>query len=1139
MITLKQIECDNFNWLEDVNANSSTIESCINNMELQLQSDITAVTSEVGLARDGRENLHAKIKDMDAAIADVKALAEAGVFTAAVFDPAATYVYPDIVVFEGNTWRCMSQTPLTGDTPHVGVEWLNLTNYIENLRAETPVLSGAATAPEGTTYELVITDHIEDGVTSYDVTVQPEFGETPVAAGGRILWKLGNVEGDMQYLIKVVRRRRGQIYSDEAEHLLTVQNIPVKDATIAFADTQEGYPGAGITADGVKFPAHSAGVDNDTQIYSAQMEIVQSGGELPVLAGSTADTLLLGGTVATGDVLITDLGETVVQSVESTQDNSIVDLFGDGSCRSFFPFENSPNDLGPNAANINATGTYTSGKFGNAATFPPAVNDMSVPFNPGGVSISWWTKFTTDHHYSIFATSAGNVGLNWTKNQNNYYSYHFNDSGYRSTFGDLTWMVDDGEFHHVVFTFSTNSTKVYVDGVLYYYNDSYSPPSTSATMTQSSIMAAEPLDSLRLFNRALSVDEVGTLYNGGVFCSVSVFPVLASVPTKVFKKADAALKLGAGATGEYLGPEVELTWKGAGALTPQGAYVYSTQQSGAPQGDPFIIDLDAQQDGSGPFYGVPGSADQWLGTSGTAVPVSGITFVNYQLDNYAPASILVQKSSDGIVWDDVETIAGLVTTASAVNSVTFTPFTAPYRRIKASSAVASGWIVWAARWIGENPSTASSLVFTSSESIKDKIYTTGGLHNNLMVDGQEVVVSGASEVITRLETHNSAKNTVASATQNSIHYFTVVDGPHTLPANARIRTLATIGLSSLKVALGVVRYIDNSSAELVYKTEVQTSPDDTGTVVFDCDYTVPANGVYKLCALIDAGSIRYEPTTDGCFYVNTKYNVGEIASGLISNTARPIIFYSTGVGITTKNVGARRSEWSISSASIDSKMALKFAAPATKLRGAWIKVYSAVPTYGAQVIPALYADNAGEVGAELWSGTVTTLDVNDGILQLDFTGSPELTVGTNYWLAVKHSGSIALAWQTVSGTVAPANTQRRGDTFQNIIDDENTADKRGKLWNVMYFSEGAVETTATLATPLAQAPTGAESVVIPDRCTLTSDEMSAELVDGKVKITSGVIDLPENPDLKRVAMAVDGPAGETFNSGKIYIKEFV
>ncbi|WP_320176066.1 choice-of-anchor R domain-containing protein [Maridesulfovibrio sp.] len=185
------------------------------------------------------------------------------------------------------------------------------------LRSSTPELSAPSEAFEGTTVSIVITDHIDDGITSYEIKTSG-FGYASIS-GNTISWVLETSDTDVAKVIEVTRRRRGELYSDAAAHQLLIKHVSVQDGpTIAFADAIDGYPGASVDSEGVHTPAYSVSVENAAQVVSAKPEIVVVNGKLIVLDGTTESILKLAVKVAAGDLIITDKGEVVVTDFTSS-----------------------------------------------------------------------------------------------------------------------------------------------------------------------------------------------------------------------------------------------------------------------------------------------------------------------------------------------------------------------------------------------------------------------------------------------------------------------------------------------------------------------------------------------------------------------------------------------------------------------------------------------------------------------------------------------------------------------------------------------------------------------------------------------------------------------------------------------------
>ncbi len=161
---------------------------------------------------------------------------------------------------------------------------------LTSLRSDTPVLAGVATATEGETVEISITDYVEDSLTNYEIDVVG-FGSAQLV-GGLINWTLGPVAIDTPYSVNVIRRKRGELYSETAVHQVLVKNVQVNDGpTVVFSNDSVGWPGATIDDDGIHSPANSVGAINTKQIVSGEMEIEVAGSEFPVLGGTTGELL--------------------------------------------------------------------------------------------------------------------------------------------------------------------------------------------------------------------------------------------------------------------------------------------------------------------------------------------------------------------------------------------------------------------------------------------------------------------------------------------------------------------------------------------------------------------------------------------------------------------------------------------------------------------------------------------------------------------------------------------------------------------------------------------------------------------------------------------------------------------------------
>ncbi|NDV23761.1 hypothetical protein [Desulfovibrio sp. JC022] len=463
---------------------------------------------------------------------------------------------------------------------------------LSSLRSSVPVLSAPAETPEGTTVLIVISDHIEDGVTSYEINTLG-FGTASIS-GNTISWTLENIDADILKSIEVVRRRRGELYSDTAAHRLLVKHISVQDGpTMVFADSSAGYPGATADADGVHAPAHSVGADNVNQVVSAKPEIVQTSGKLSLLAGTSESVLKIGENY-TGPV-VTDQGDgevsTCVEDAESTTDKSqVLDIFGDGSCLSLYTFNDTLLDAGPyDRFNLpQEANCFVAGKFGKGFTVPSATPNIMtvggtnmVPVD-GARTVSVWVKFNT-------ASAAG--ARVWNLQGGSDASTYTTDIGglYCPTAGKVKAILNSGGFNSpefddpgdwflMVFESSPETGgKIYVNNTLLMEGIAHVEANYAYRLYQAT-SAHGFVDQARIFNRVLTAEERAMLLTETVpgYAATLTQP-LPGVPTKAVKKLSVEIKVGAGVAGEYLGPKKVLTLSEPVAADPTKVKVVSNE----------------------------------------------------------------------------------------------------------------------------------------------------------------------------------------------------------------------------------------------------------------------------------------------------------------------------------------------------------------------------------------------------------------------------------------------------------------------------------------------------------------------------------------------------------------------------------
>ena len=382
---------------------------------------------------------------------------------------------------------------------------------IEIFRSKTPVLSGPTTTFERTTIIIEVTDHVEDGFTGYEI-IAPDFGSKPVIIAGSISWTLGEVESETDYSLSVVRRREGEFYSETATHTVTVIDVPIQDGpTMVFTDSAAGYPGANVAGGKVSVPAHSVGLNNQRQITSAKMEIVRADSQIIVSAGTTKDVLKTPNSVAENEKLITDLGPVTAGAVEV-----------DGmSCFS---------------GNIIPTMTGETTEGCTITQTGPSLESTWPAWRLGDKNI-------TGYNGAYSTTSSGTFYIAFANKCYFVREYRFSASSSVNGF-PRNWTLS-GE---------VNNEWVELDTKI-------NQPSWTTGETRSfSIATPVVTNNFKLVisnadkNHYLGLSEIELIADERE-CSIDISSAgFTSPPTKVFKPRTVAMKLGAGATGEYLGP---------------------------------------------------------------------------------------------------------------------------------------------------------------------------------------------------------------------------------------------------------------------------------------------------------------------------------------------------------------------------------------------------------------------------------------------------------------------------------------------------------------------------------------------------------------------------------------------------------
>jgi len=213
---------------------------------------------------------------------------------------------------------------------------------------------------------------------------------------------------------------------------------------------------------------------------------------------------------------------------------AISELYNSGNGQEY-PFTTStalnvsPKDsVGTNHGTLQGGATYTTGKIGSAFSFNGTNAYVKLPndtFKPTGrFSISFWLKLNTVATQGIFTNcSQSNNGFRITTTSTNKIGFEFN--GY-SISGNATLAINT--WHHICILNTGSTYEIYINGVLdrtnvgqsLWYQINWGTTGTNVAYIGRYISAAYYLngavDSLTLWNRNLSVDEITQLYNTGV-----------------------------------------------------------------------------------------------------------------------------------------------------------------------------------------------------------------------------------------------------------------------------------------------------------------------------------------------------------------------------------------------------------------------------------------------------------------------------------------------------------------------------------------------------------------------------------------------------------------------------------------------
>jgi hypothetical protein len=400
-----------------------------------------------------------------------------------------------------------------------------------------PIISCNSTATAGTGVVVTISNY--DNTKTY--TFDKSGGSVSiVSSSGTFIWTMPIVSTNETHTIKVQASDNGSnpsTYSNVASVL--VSNL------LTLADDSMIFENATIVED--NFESTGGSLEGNT---------INAGTTIPALPESTNSSLVVESEIVEGQrvQVYYDSGdvERVIGSVTVSGTTNTHDIFGDGSAVATYNLDGNANDLGGNYNGTASNVTYETGKFGQCAVFDGSSG--LIPLSNGAIvdvtndySISMWIKTTDTVSMNRFFDNVLSNG--YLKNQvvivlynNDFRVYPISSDGSYTCDGfTFSAPTVENAWMHVVFNIKYDRTyNIYLNGINYAGTDVQNTYITSAT-TGTTLGKADgdyfngQIDQVRIFNRALTQEEVTTLYNENV-AKYTTPMTLPSKPTKIVTK---------------------------------------------------------------------------------------------------------------------------------------------------------------------------------------------------------------------------------------------------------------------------------------------------------------------------------------------------------------------------------------------------------------------------------------------------------------------------------------------------------------------------------------------------------------------------------------------------------------------------
>jgi hypothetical protein len=207
-------------------------------------------------------------------------------------------------------------------------------------------------------------------------------------------------------------------------------------------------------------------------------------------------------------------------------------------CIASYNLDNNVNDIGNTYNGINSNVTFNAlGKFGAAAVFNGSSSYINLGDPTSGIttanySISFWVNTTSTSTSYLISKYLGD-GLDSTdifrvRNLSDG-TISFRTSTSNPSARDITSTssINNGNWHHILFTVEPNLSKLYINGTeegSSTTGTAKAPSSISRNVTIGRHDAGDnyfngSIDQVRIFNDSLTSDEVSKLYNNEIACS--------------------------------------------------------------------------------------------------------------------------------------------------------------------------------------------------------------------------------------------------------------------------------------------------------------------------------------------------------------------------------------------------------------------------------------------------------------------------------------------------------------------------------------------------------------------------------------------------------------------------------------------